>query len=339
MVTMEDVAKAAGVSRKTVYNVLNNNSDMMSKEVREQVLKCVKELNYKPSIAAQSLKTGKTNLIGVVLPNLYHPSYVAQLVDIEVEARKMGYNIIACNYDYKTDLEDYYFDMLYKRNVDGIIYQPFILDNINYDIRTNVIKAKEMGFPIVVLCGFMEKSNFSRVVINEKKAIEDAINFFLKKGYKKPALIYCKYYEDFDYTKLNPNKYHQPRPYWYYTFCKKNNIEPQISVFFNEDNPLKESVKDFLKKDTYDCIICENDHVAVTLYKYYKEIDKEPLPLLGFDNAEYGLICSPKITTFSIDYSTVAKKAMEIVVGEIEGNKKPKKVVVDFEFFERESSK
>ena len=137
---MEDVAKAAGVSRKTVYNVINNKGSV-SKDVRLKVEKCIMNLDYKTSIVAQSLKTGNTNLIGVVLPDLYHPAYVSFLESVEREARLTGYNIIACNYDYHVKLEDYYFDMLYKRNVDGILYNNFILDDSDYDCRTNVLKA------------------------------------------------------------------------------------------------------------------------------------------------------------------------------------------------------
>ncbi|MBQ0104859.1 MAG: LacI family DNA-binding transcriptional regulator, partial [Armatimonadetes bacterium] len=121
MITMKEVAEKAKVSRKTVYNVINKKGSY-SKEVEEKVNNAIKELNYKGSLIAKSLRTGKTNLIGVVMPDIIHPSYSQFLVSFEKEARLNDYNIIICIYDYKKEQEAYYFEMLYKRGVDGIAY-------------------------------------------------------------------------------------------------------------------------------------------------------------------------------------------------------------------------
>ena len=338
MVTMEDVAKAAGVSRKTVYNVINNRGSV-SEKVRDRVKKTVKALNYKPSIAAQSLKTGKTNLIGVVLPDLYHPAYVSILHSIESEARKRGYNIIACNYDYKAELEEYYFDMLYKRNVEGIIYQPFILDDKDYDYRTNVNKSIDMGFPIVVIGEDSFDSSYFCVSINTEKAMEDAFKYYFSKGLKKPAFMFTEYYKDLDYKVLRPFKYNQPRVYWYYKLCEKYNIEPQVCIHSNIKGWYTKDVSDFLKKGTFDCIICETDYIAISLYRFFKNIGKKPLPLLGFDNAEYAILFFPSVSSYSLDYSFMAEKSFEILLDQIKGKiKKPQNILIDFVFHPREST-
>ena len=338
MITMEDVARAAGVSRKTVYNVLNNKGSM-SEEVKARVLKSVKELNYKTSIVAQSLKTGKTNLIGVVLPDMYHPAYVSILQSIEMIARKKGYNIIACNYDYKVKLEDYYFDMLYKRNVDGIIYQPFILDNIDYDYRTNVLKAIDMGFPIVVIGENIFDDTFSVVCLDTEKVMDDTFKYYFSKGFKMPCFIFTEYYESLDYKTLRPYKYNQPRVYWYYKLCEKYNIKPQVCIHSNINNIYVKDIEEFLKRDTFDCIICETDYIAITLYQYYRNIGKKPLPLLGFDNAEYAIIFNPSITSYSPNYSLMAKKSVDILLDEIKGKvKEPINETVEFSFYPREST-
>ncbi|MGE5607361.1 MAG: LacI family DNA-binding transcriptional regulator, partial [Bacteroidota bacterium] len=72
---MEDIAQKAGVSKTTISRFLNGKYEFMSAATRERILNVVKELNFHPNLMAQSLKSGQTKTIGVIVPDLLNPFY------------------------------------------------------------------------------------------------------------------------------------------------------------------------------------------------------------------------------------------------------------------------
>ena len=93
MATMEDVAKAAKVSRATVSRVLSNYPSIKP-ETRQQVMYWVRELHYEPNQVAQNLAGHHTNLIGVLFSDLSNPLYAALSTAIIREAEREGYSVI-----------------------------------------------------------------------------------------------------------------------------------------------------------------------------------------------------------------------------------------------------
>ena len=85
MVTINEVAKKAGVSIATVSNVLNGRADKMSKETFSRVQTAIEGLGYQPSRAAQQLKTGCSQLLGLLVPSIGNPSYAVLAREIQVQ--------------------------------------------------------------------------------------------------------------------------------------------------------------------------------------------------------------------------------------------------------------
>src|SRR5262245_58072198 len=92
-VRMKDIAEDLGVSLVTVSKVLRNHPDI-SEETRERVLRRIEELNYRPNFAARALVTGKTHMIGLVVPDLIH-SFFSQMANaISKVPREHGYCLV-----------------------------------------------------------------------------------------------------------------------------------------------------------------------------------------------------------------------------------------------------
>lgn len=119
MVTINDVAKLAGVSRGTVSNVINNVK--VRPEHKEKVEKAIRELGYVPNAYARGLKSNRTNTVAFILPTVWFPFFSELTNDLERELRKLGYKMLLCNSydDYKLELE--YIQMARENKVDGII--------------------------------------------------------------------------------------------------------------------------------------------------------------------------------------------------------------------------
>jgi LacI family transcriptional regulator len=117
---MKDIARDLGLSVITISKVLRNHPDI-SYETRQRVLARVKELDYRPNIAARSLVTGRTYLVGLVVPDLLHP-FFAEIAKFMSEAlRNSGYYLIVSSSDEDPEIEEQEINQLLARGLDTLI--------------------------------------------------------------------------------------------------------------------------------------------------------------------------------------------------------------------------
>lgn len=117
VVRMKDIAKDLGVSLVTVSKVLRNHQDI-SAQTRERVLKRVKEVNYRPNLAARALVTGRTYLMGLVVPTLLHPFFAQVAHGISSLIRKKGYSLVISSSQEDPELERQEIEQLLTRRAD-----------------------------------------------------------------------------------------------------------------------------------------------------------------------------------------------------------------------------
>jgi len=139
MATIREVAETAGVSYATVSHVINK-TRLVSPETRERVLAAMDALEYRPNALARSLRQGKTNTIGLVLPDSANPFFAEISRSIEDEAFKKGYSVFLCNTELDTQRELFYVDVLSKKQVDGIIFVAAgdQADSLDFLLRQNM---------------------------------------------------------------------------------------------------------------------------------------------------------------------------------------------------------
>lgn len=131
MAGIRDVAKRAQVSTSTVSLVLNN-SGYVSEDTRKKVMEAVNELHYIPNELARNLFHSKTNMIGVILPDIYHPFFGSFAKCVEIELYTYGYKMMLCSTAQKKNGEKEYIDMLNRQMMDGIIMGTHSLDVEEY---------------------------------------------------------------------------------------------------------------------------------------------------------------------------------------------------------------
>lgn len=120
--TQSDVARAAGVSRATVSYVLNEPHNVtISSETRDRVLEAIKQLNYQPDARAQSLRTGNSKTIGLLIPDIHNPHYWQTVEGIEEETRAAGYDLLLAHSSLDQTREDYCLQALTQRTISGLI--------------------------------------------------------------------------------------------------------------------------------------------------------------------------------------------------------------------------
>ena len=143
-VTMKDIARDLGVSVVTVSKVLRNHSDIGA-ETRKRVLKRMKELNYQPNPAARTLVSGRTNLIGLIVPDLVHPFFAQVAKGISAKLRTVDYSLIISSSEDNPALEASEINQMLGRRVDALILASA------QSSADPLRKIKDSGIPCVLL--------------------------------------------------------------------------------------------------------------------------------------------------------------------------------------------
>ncbi len=119
-VRMKDIAKDLGLSVVTISKVLRNHPDI-AEETRERVLKRVKELDYQPNLMARSLVTGRSYLIGLVVPSLLYPFFAEVAVALSAEVGKRGYSLLMASSDEQPEVEAREIQQMMARHLDALV--------------------------------------------------------------------------------------------------------------------------------------------------------------------------------------------------------------------------
>ncbi len=119
-VRLKDIAADLGVSTVTVSKVLRNQPDV-GEGTRKRVLQRAKELNYNPNLLARGLASGKSQTVGLIVPNLTHTFFAEFAKELKAGLRRRGYQLVLASADEEPELEREEIDTLLARGVDGLL--------------------------------------------------------------------------------------------------------------------------------------------------------------------------------------------------------------------------
>ena len=141
---MKDIARDLGVSVVTVSKVLRDHPDIGT-ATRERVLRRIKELNYSPNLSARSLVTGRSYMIGLVVPDLLHPFFAEVAKSLSRVVRERGYYLLIASSDGDQALEKNEVDQLLARGLDALVIASCSPGNDLF------LKLKDKQMPVVFL--------------------------------------------------------------------------------------------------------------------------------------------------------------------------------------------
>ncbi|MFC0562425.1 LacI family DNA-binding transcriptional regulator [Halalkalibacter alkalisediminis] len=286
MANIKDIAKMANVSVTTVSRVLNNHP-YVSQEKRNAVLQAIEKSNYQKNYNAVHLSTGKTFLIGVVLPYSNHPYFGLLVEGIANEALTLNYNIvlIQTNYDKNRELEA--LDMLKHKQIDALIICSRICD---WDTLKHY-----SSYGSITLCEDTRGRNLSSTFIDHYESFFTALEFLASKGHSK--IGYC--------IGRTSGTNSTQRESAYRDFLQKYNHPYEVHYIFNNCLFLEDGeqvIKEIKKMtDPPTAILVTSDQVAAGMVTCcHKENISIPnkLALIGFDNQPIAKLMA--ITTMEI---------------------------------------
>jgi LacI family transcriptional regulator len=122
-ITIQDVARRAGVAPITVSRVINNSS-YVSQPTRQRVEAAIAELQYVPNMLASSLRSNRTNTLALILSDISNPFWTTVARGAEDAASRQGFNVILCNTDENEAKQEEYLSVLLRKRVDGFLFVP-----------------------------------------------------------------------------------------------------------------------------------------------------------------------------------------------------------------------
>lgn len=304
MPNIKDVAQQANVSVTTVSRVLNNRG-YISQKTKDAVYQAMEELNYFPNEIARSLYKKRTNMIGIIIPDVSHPFFSKFAYHIEKNLSNQGYKLLLCNSMFETDRVQDYMRMLLQHKVDGIIIGNH---NLNIDVFDKVTLPivgldQYLGEQIPVVCCDHEQVGLLAAHALLKAGCQNIVHL---QGYSKIQTMANFRHEVFQQEVLKHG-----------VSC--TGIEMGWNIFSDFDQVIAQV---FETVPHVDGIFAVDNAIAKILASARKR--KIPVPqtlkLMGCDGIDYAQLTNPVITTIQQPIEAMSKNIVEIMIQLIEGD-------------------
>lgn len=316
-VTLNDVAKHAGVSPKTVSNVLND-WPYVTDETRQKVQASIEVLGYRPSALATSLRTGRTKSIGVIIPDITNPFFGQAVRGCEDVLYAAGYSIFLCNTNEDPVKEQSYLDILTRRGVDGLLM---------FGARSSAGVLSEVvhdGIPIVAEDSPAQHSNTTVIDIDNVYGAASATRHLLELGHRRVGhlggpqqrLAAVHRVEGYRQALEEAGLDYEPRLVL--------RCQPSIRSGYHGAIQLLEG-----EKPT--ALFCYNDLMAVGAMVACKQLNlaiPADVALVGFDDIAMASLVAPALTTVRVHQYQIGRQAGELLLERLAGGEAPQKRVL-----------
>lgn len=334
-VSIKDIAAKAGVSITTVSIVLNGRAKEMkiSEGMAQKISKLASKMDYRPNQFAKGLRTGRTYTIGLIVDDISNYFFGNLAKIVEEEADKLGYTVMFCCSENDEGKSRNILNMLVDKHMDGYIIAPTTA--MLPELKKMVNEKK----PSVLIDRYYAEVDSSYVTIDNVSGSLDAVNYLAKKGYKKIALIT----NDTDQLQM------QQRLDGYALGLKKNNFQLNKEIikkipFGLSNNKVVKEIKQFVhaNQKNMDAVFFTSNNLGVSGLEALRALKiKIPVDLavVCFDDNDLFRLGIPGITVISQPIKLMAKKAVEILVQQMDMQAKNNAhIVLNTSLIERESA-
>lgn len=333
MATLRDVAALAGVSAKTVSNVVNGH-DFVKAPTRERVMAAIQELGYQPNLAARNLRTGRTGVLGLAVPELKF-SYFAELADSVLQiARRRGYAVLIEQTGGERDAEIKLLRDPRVSMMDGLLISPLGLTSDDADVL-------EVGYPLVLLGERIFNGPTDHVTIQNVEGAAIATRHLLSSGRRRIAVLGAHEGEQVGSAAL--------RVEGYQASLAEAGVatDPDLIVVRQgwHRNDGAEATRELLSRGVeFDAIFALNDELALgALRVLFQEGIRVPedVAVVGFDNVTEAQFAMPSLATVDPNRLQIAEIAVDALLDRItngHGAGAPRQVEVPATLVARESA-
>ena len=325
MVSIKDIAAACRVSTMTVSRALNDSAEI-SKTTKERILAMCEKMGYRPNAAARNLVLNKTDMIGLVIPDIANQYYAYMSKGVSSYLEKRGYGLVLCSSDRNVSNEQRYIDFLTQRRVDGIILIPIRYKVEDYSNLTNML-------PFVQVDNYVLNLNASYIGMDNYIGGRKIITHMLNQGYKRIGVILSNEHSTASNERLKGYR----------------DVHSESSMAIDEDILIRSNatfedgyrLAEILINKKVDAIFAINDTVALGVIKYcYNRGIRIPqdIGVAGYDDIEQAEMFPVPLTTVHQPKISLGETAAAVLLDEIiNDNHKKQKVILKPELVIRKS--
>lgn len=325
---ISEIAKLAGVSTAAVSRYLNNG--YVSAEKKDKIRRIIAETGYCPRGSAQTVKSGKSHLIAVVVPRLASEAIAKMVEGVTEEISDTSYNAVIATASDNVDKELECLRLFRDNEIDGVIFIGTVLTPAHYETLNSYRK------PIVML-GQYDK-NYPCVYFDDYNASYTAVKHLISRGCRRIANIY-----------INPEDKAagKARIDGCYDAIKDSGLNYDERLMAASELSLKGGRSAMQKilatRARFDGIFCSAELIAFGAKGLLDErgiVVPDNVKMIAVGSSKFSAATHPLMTTVQYNYTTGGREACKILLERIEGNAKTmKQYKLGFELIERKSTR
>ncbi|MGY6030549.1 LacI family DNA-binding transcriptional regulator [Phytobacter sp. AG2a] len=325
--SIQKIARLAGVSVATVSRVLNNSESVKEKN-RERVLKAIAESNYQPNLLARQLRTARSSMILVLVSNIANPFCAEVVKGIEEEAEQNGFRILLCNSGSDMERSRSALKLLSGKIVDGIITMDAFARLP--ELTTLIGRA-----PWVQCAEYADEGDVSCVGINDVDAAQCVIEHLIARGCQRIALI--NHDLSYKYARLREQGY---------THALQEKQRTWQAVEYAQDLSFsagKAAMENLLRaNERPDAVFAVSDTLAAGALLAIHEAGlsmPQDIAVVGFDGTELAEMVTPPLSTVQQPSREIGRQAVGLLLNKIDNPEAPaERIMMDWHYISRASA-
>lgn len=303
---LDEVARLAGVSPRTVSNVVNN-FEHVRPATRIRVQQAIEQLGYRPNISARRLRQGRTGVLGLAVPELSQP-YFAELSElIERAAQERGYTVMAGQTGGSLAREIGILQDFNSHTVDGLILSPMSMSAA--DLRDNL-----PGVPVVLIGEQIFNEDFIDIAIDNVQAVRDLTEHLISTGRSRIAALGAFSSPGYRSASLRLDGYRAA--------LEANGIAFDDSLVLYTDEYGREAGRAATARAMaagveMDAVVCFSDVLAMGALRAFATAGitvPDQVAVVGMDDIEESAFNVPSLTTISPNKDAIATNAVSQLI-------------------------
>ncbi len=295
-ITIGDIAIAAGVSKQTVSRAIND-KDEISLETKERIMQLVRELGYRPNRLAQAMNSQRTRMVGLVVSDITNAFFPEIARGAQDAAMAQDYTILIVNTDESADREIQMLELLAAQSVDGII-------SFTHQMTDRQLLDFADGFrPIVMINRNIEHPNISRIMVDNGRGAEMAVEHLIEQGHQHIAML----------SNITFAPGHVRRVQGYLRALSRHQLPDYLhSTNASSDGGYNGTIALLGNHPHVTAIFCYNDMMAIGALRACQATGRrvpEDIAIVGFDDIQLISMITPSLSSIHVDKYEIGKLA------------------------------
>jgi DNA-binding LacI/PurR family transcriptional regulator len=333
MVTIQDVAKAAGVSPMTVSHVINDHRHV-KESTRAKVLATINDLGYRVNVAARNLRTGRTDTIGLAVPEVDRPYWGQLGAAIVSAAERHGLRVVIEQTGRRRDEELNALSMSRNRLYDGLILSTVGLGPADGELL-------RVDYPVVILGERIFDGPVDHVAMPNVEAARAATEHLIQRGCRRIVIVEGSFTGEVDVSSLRLEGYRQALGHAKIPFSSDLLVNCDVLSMQAGADAVRELAS---RGVAFDGVFGVTDTTAIGVLRGLADHGLDvpgQVKVIGFDDVAEAAFTVPSLSSVDPGIQEIADKAVDLLVGRISGTLPAdthEELVTDYKIVAREST-